>query len=207
MAPTPAHLEAFAPLKWALPFLLSPSWSVNERDRGPTAIKDGVDRHCSVAMRGPDGVEHWLELVQPPAPGSKIVNKTVSLCKYGAGLNGFPGITHGGAAMTLMDEALGFAMVASETALRGEWGVRLDYMDSLAAGKPLAEILNGALVTARLDVKFLGLMPCPGIVGIEVDILERAGHKMKIRGVMKDENGTPLMQADGLWVRVGGAKI
>lgn len=108
--------------------------------------------------------------------------------------------------MTLMDEALGFAMVARETALKGNWtGLPPDWRQLFDEDRPLAEILNGVMVTAKFDIKFFKSVPCPGLVGIEVDILESVGHKMKIRGVMKDGNGTLLVQADGLWVWIGGA--
>ncbi|KAF2790628.1 hypothetical protein K505DRAFT_327452 [Melanomma pulvis-pyrius CBS 109.77] len=206
MAVKPAYLEAFAPLIWATPLLTSPDWEVRERDRGDDARTERIDRYCRDAMCGEDGIQHWVELTQRPAPGSQAVSKTVSLCKYGDRLGGFPGILHGGAVMTLMDEALGFAMVARETALKGSWtGLPPNWRQLLDENRPLAEILNGVMVTAKSDVKFLKPVPCPGLVGIEVEILESIGQKMKIRGVMKDGNGASLVQADGLWVRIGGA--
>jgi hypothetical protein len=48
---------------------------------------------------------------------------------------------------------------------------------------------------------------CPGVVGIEVDVLECKGHMMKVRGVMKDGEGVELVRADGLWVRIGGPRL
>ncbi|PVI05824.1 hypothetical protein DM02DRAFT_610504 [Periconia macrospinosa] len=61
----------------------------------------------------------WLELYQRPAAGSNIVPRTLSLCKFGASLVGFPTICHGGTIMTMMDEALGFAMIANDAAAAG----------------------------------------------------------------------------------------
>lgn len=194
--------DAFVPIKWATPYLNSPNWRIRERTRDSEPNEDS-DRFPRDTMRSYDGVQHWLELYEKPATGSKTVTKTVSLIKYGMGLHGFPGICHGGAVMTLMDEALAFAMVANETEAKGKWaGLLKERKNWIAEGKSLTEVLDGYLVTARLDLKFLKPVLCPGIVGVEVDMLENQGHKMRMRGVMKDGNGTPLMQADGTWVRI-----
>ena len=201
-------LKAFAPLQWATPYLASPDWEIHQRDRGNDSVEDQIDRHCRVTLQCEEGISHWLELVQKPTAGTTNVLKTVSIVKYGEALNGFPGILHGGAVAALMDEALGFAMVASETALYGGFGtLPKNWKKLLAEGKLTTEILKGNMVTAKLEIKFLRAVPCPGVVGIEVDILECKGHMMKVRGMMKDENGAPLVQADGLWVRIGGARL
>ncbi|KAF2259070.1 hypothetical protein CC78DRAFT_537371 [Lojkania enalia] len=155
-----------------------------------------------------NGVQSWVELYKKPPQGSKAVTKTISLCKYDSGLMGFTGICHGGAAMTLMDEALGFAMVANETEKLGDWAkMSLDWAGLLKKGRPITEVLNGMMVTAKLDHTFLRPVLCPGIVGIEVVVLEDKEYKMRMRGVMKDGDGNPLLQADGLWVRIGGSRL
>jgi acyl-coenzyme A thioesterase PaaI-like protein len=149
-------------------------------------------------------------MYQKPSPGSKLVTRSVSLCKFGTGLMGFNTICHGGAVMTMMDDALGFAMIANEAEAAGvdtdEWHTLDDgrVQAMLDAGKPLEEALRGFLVTAHLDVKFLKPVFCPGTVGIEVTLVEHKGHKMRFSAVMKDGNGTPLVKTEGLWVRLGG---
>ncbi|KAF2257083.1 hypothetical protein BU26DRAFT_446336 [Trematosphaeria pertusa] len=206
------HIETFAPIKWATPYLTSPNWRIRTRTRGTRSGEDS-DRFCRDTMSSYDGVQHWLELYEKPAPGSTTITKSVSLCKFGPGLTGFPLICHGGAIMTIMDEALAFAMVASEAVTAGlevaDWAeiIAQDWRDGGLAkeGRATEEALKGYLVTAKLDMKFMKPVLCPGIVGVEVEMLENKGHKMKMRGVMKDGEGTPLLQADGLWVRLGGA--
>jgi acyl-coenzyme A thioesterase PaaI-like protein len=138
---------------------------------------------------------------------SESVTKTISLIKFGLGLGGYAGICHGGAILTLMDEALAYPMVAQE------WGsVDANLVkehsatwDALRQGRPWREVLEGIYVTAKMDVKFLQPVQAPGIVGIEVDVLDKTSSKMRVRGVMKDAKGTPLMQAEGLWVKIRGA--
>jgi acyl-coenzyme A thioesterase PaaI-like protein len=203
MAPTREQLEAFAPLQWATQYLESPDWVVRERTRGDIPKIDQFNR---LTMRANDGVQHWLELHLRPAPGEHV-QKTVSLIKFGPGLGGFPGICHGGATLTLMDEGLAYITVADSrgenedipSMHRGRWSALHEQE------KPLAEVLQGMYVTAKLDVKFLRPVPCPGLIGIETEATEITGPKMKMSAVMKDSKGTPLMQADGVWVRIGGA--
>ncbi|KAH7392701.1 hypothetical protein BKA66DRAFT_412353 [Pyrenochaeta sp. MPI-SDFR-AT-0127] len=205
MNPTPQHLEAFAPLQWAAPYLTSPNWVAHERTRG-AGPGEATDVFCRDTMRAHDGVQEWLELYEKPASGNNVT-KSLSLCKFGLGLNGFPGIAHGGAILTIMDEALAYFMVANETLASGVDFTKLGeetWKQLLADGRPPQEVLKGRFVTAKLDVKFLRPVLCPGVVGIEVEVLEKQGHKMKMRGIMKDEKGLPLIQVDGLWVKMGG---
>ena len=107
-----------------------------------------------------------------------------------------------------MDEALAYIMVANETgatksdftkAGNGQW------REMHKQGRPLSEVLKGWYVTAKMDLKFLQPVVCPGVVGIETELLEMKGRRMKMRAVMKDGEGVPLMQADGIWVKLGGA--
>jgi acyl-coenzyme A thioesterase PaaI-like protein len=203
MAPTWEQLEAFAPLEWAAPFLTSPQWSVRDRSRG---TDPSTDKFCLNAMRANDGVSHWLELFLRPAPGESV-QKTVSLIRFGSGLGGIPGICHGGATLALMDEGLAYAMIANEISDDDNHLADLhsNMWRAIEEGKPLAEALKGMYVTAKLDIKFLRPVPSPGLVGIETEVLEIKGPKMKMRGIMKDAKGIPVMQADGLWVKIGGA--
>jgi acyl-coenzyme A thioesterase PaaI-like protein len=199
-------IEIFAPIKWATPYLTSPEWRVRTRDRGAGTDKS-LDVFCNQTLKANDGLQLWLELYKRPSKGSTTVAKCVVLCKFGLGLGGFPGIAHGGSLMSLMDEALALAMIATETEKRGdgEWqGVSQESIKALKDRRPVAEVLKGYLVTAKLEMKFLQPVICPGIVGIEVDTLEDKGYRMIMRGVMKDGDGRPLLQADGIWVRIGG---
>jgi acyl-coenzyme A thioesterase PaaI-like protein len=204
MAPTPEQLEAFAPLEWAIPYLTSPDWIIRERSRGSDPSTDQYNR---VTLAGNDGVHHWIELHPRPAPGESV-QRSLSLIKFGHGFGGFPGICHGGAILTLMDEALAYIWIAN---IRGETDLDLSslhkrmWTEIREQRQSLAEVLKGSYVTAKLDVKFLQPVPCPGVVGIEAEAIEIKEHKMRLRAVMKDSKGTSLLQADAVWVKIGGA--
>lgn len=205
MSATAEDIETFAPLQWATQYLTSPDWVVKDRTRG-SRPDDDTDRFCRDTMSGNNGVQRWIELYEKPAPGEKV-SRSISLCKFGRGLTGFPGIAHGGALLTLMDEGLAYVMVANEVIDNGGFADAGDqpWRKLLEEGRPPTEVLNGMMVTAKFDVKFLKPVLCPGIVGIEVNMLENRGSLMKMRGVMKDEKGTPLLQVDGVWIRIGKA--
>lgn len=207
---TPELIAAFAPLKWAQPYLTSPDWVIQNRTRGsdPNHI---VDRFCDVTMRSPDAVHTWLDLYQKPLLGTSTVMKTLSLIKFGNGLHGFPNISHGGAILTLLDDALAFGGLATVIHETGRTNVFLtfggaepEWNELFEAGKAPQEVLKGRMVTAKLDVKFVRPVLCPGIVGIEVEVVELKESKMKLKGVMKDTQGLTLMEAEGLWVKIGG---
>jgi acyl-coenzyme A thioesterase PaaI-like protein len=204
--PSPEALQDFASVKWAQPCLKNPDWRILIRDRKISPLFPDADRFCRDTIRSHNGMQRWVELYERPKAGSTAVTHTISLAKFGSGLGGFMGICHGGAVMTIMDEALSFAMVANEVELHGGWTVGdSDVHRILEEGKPIAEALRGFMVTAKLDVKFLKPVLCPGVVGIDVYVMENKGHKMRIKGVMKDGQGTPLLEIEGVWVRIGGA--
>jgi acyl-coenzyme A thioesterase PaaI-like protein len=203
MAATPDQLETFAPITWATPYITSPRWHVSERNRtsDPT-----MDRFCGKTLYANDGVSNWVEMYLKPEPGESV-KRTISLLKFGNGLMGFAGICHGGATLSFLDEGLGYSMVVNEAMNAGSAWSTMGIDDAFAAikqGKPMAEVLKGLYVTAKLEIQFLQPVMVPGLVGIETQVLESKGHKMKMRAIMKDAKGTPLMQADGVWVKIGG---
>ncbi|KAI4632075.1 uncharacterized protein J4E87_001546 [Alternaria ethzedia] len=206
MTATSEHLEAFAPLTWATPYLTSPSWIACDRQRGTEPGED-TDRFCRDTMRANNGVRNWLELYEKPAPGAKVT-KSISLIKYGTGLNGFPGICHGGALLTLMDEAMLHILVANTVLEYGLGFMKVgeDYWRlQLHDGKSAQEVLKGRLATATMDVKLLAPVLCPGVVGIETIVLGDTGNKMRMKATMRDRQGKPLLTVEGLWIKIRGA--
>lgn len=206
MTATPEHLQAFKALAWATPYLASPEWIVSDRERGSEPGED-TDRFCRDTMRANHGVQQWVELYEKPTPGANVT-KAITLVKFGTGLNGFPGICHGGALFTLMDEAMCYIVVANTVLEHGAAFMKAgeeQWRLQIFQNKSAQEVLKGRLVTAGMNVEVLAPVLCPGIVGIETDVLEDRGNKMKIRAVMRDRQGKPVVQAEALWVKVGGA--
>jgi acyl-coenzyme A thioesterase PaaI-like protein len=158
-------------------------------------------------MRANNGVRHWLELYKKPEPGAKVT-KSTSLIKYGTGLNGFPGICHGGALLTLMHEAMLHILVANTVLENGLGFMKVgeDYWRlQLHDGKSAQEMHKGRLATATMNVKLLAPVLCPDVVGIETDVLGDKGTRMRIKATMRDRQGKRLLKVEGLWVKVRGA--
>ena len=95
---------------------------------------------------------------------------------------------------TVLETSLGFMKVGEEY-----------WRQQLLEGKSAQETLKGRLATATMDVKLLAPVLCPGVVGIETEVIEDKGYKMRMRATMKNIQGKPLLQAEGLWVRIGGS--
>ncbi|KAF2848854.1 hypothetical protein T440DRAFT_500255 [Plenodomus tracheiphilus IPT5] len=172
--------HSFAALTWATPYLHSPNWTVRRRSRG---IIQGVDTDC-----------FYCEMIyanKGPASGTRITS--------------FLGIVYGGALLILMDEAFLSVIVAIDR-------IKLEFLEIgeqiweplLMKGRPPQEVLEGRLVAAGMNAKFLKPVSCIGVAGIEVNVLEDKDYKMTMRGIMKDAECTPLMQIDVLWVKLGG---
>lgn len=206
---------AFAPIEWAAPFLDHPDWLVYARRRTlkPRAPDTAYDNYCAVTLQSEDCIQQWAELSQKPSPGSRSVIRTVTLFKYGIGLTGYQTICHGGAVMSMIDEALGNMMIAAQREAAGlnpdAWVALTDntWDTPIEDHASLRSRMKSAFVTAQLSFSFLKPVLSPGIVGVDVQLVEHKGNKMRINAVMKDGKGTALVKAESLWIRLGKEKL
>ncbi|KAF2829965.1 hypothetical protein CC86DRAFT_379456 [Ophiobolus disseminans] len=79
----------------------------------------------------------------PQAHTRRDHQKTIPLVKYGIGLSGFPGACHGGALLTLIDEALAYVMVADKPG-----ATRLNFME-IGIGQWRKSLQQGNLLAPR----------------------------------------------------------
>lgn len=209
--------EAFAPLTWAVPYFDRPDWDLLPRRRTLVANTSGAvsDNYGAETLSGESRIHAWAELYPKIAlTHTPVVDRTISLFKFGPGLSGFPNICHGGAIMTMIDEALGAMMLAKMREVEGtdqatfieRWDSMLGSEGGIEAGK-LSMYMKDFFVTAKLDLKFLAPVLCPGVVGVECKLVEKTKDRMKIDAVMKDGKGRPLVRAESLWVQMGKAKL
>ena len=85
--------------------------------------------------------------------------------------------------MTILDEAMGFAVMALVPSQGTE-------------NLPL---------TAGCSVKFLKPVDCPGSVGVKVKIIENGTKKTKVEATMIDSNEREVAIAESVWIRPGGS--
>ncbi|KAF2689414.1 hypothetical protein K458DRAFT_413695 [Lentithecium fluviatile CBS 122367] len=115
-------LDVFAPIKWAAPFLKNPDLCVRRRTR--VASSQVNSDPISMLARHDEELQWHATLGrvvrESHPPGSKLISRSITLCKCGPGLMSFLTICHGGAVMTMMDEALAFANIANDTEATGK---------------------------------------------------------------------------------------
>jgi len=191
--------EPFKSLTWAHHLFSDPQWDASIRGSrmGSTGTQDCFNRKT---IRAHDGVRDWYEFSKKPSTPSGPLTDAASLVSYGPGLMGFPGMMHGGAVSTLVDEALAWGMLCVEK----HNGRVMNHRDSTEdEGEEELVDLEGWMATAWLNIKYLRPVPCPGVIGIETKVKD-LGKKMELSCVVRNEKGEALVKAEGLWVRLKG---
>lgn len=115
---------------------------------------------------------------------SKPVTKVHTLFQLGTGLAGNPGILHGGAAMAMIDEAMG-VVPEINTAL-GKEGVTFQSTN----------------VTAGVEIKFLKPIPLGNAVVATswIESIER--RKTRIRCEIRDKDGVAMASCISTWIAI-----
>jgi len=63
--------------------------------------------------------------------------------------------------------------------------------------------LSGSTVTAKLEVRFLKLVPTPGTVMAVAKYERREGRKFWLEAWIEDGDGEVLARGDALWISLG----
>jgi uncharacterized protein (TIGR00369 family) len=87
---------------------------------------------------------------------------------------GFPGVAHGGVGATVMDEAMGWAMYAA-----GAWAM-----------------------TVKLEVRYRRPLPLDQQISVTATVTRDRGKRLEASAELRDESGTLLAQATGLFLRM-----
>lgn len=107
------------------------------------------------------------------------------LVTLGAGLNGWPGICHGGAIATLIDEFMGALM-------------NVHRKERVAAGH--ADSGLGNTLTAKLEVEYKAPVTTPGTYVITVEFEKIEGRKLWVVGRIEDQAGKVGVKARALFI-------
>lgn len=108
---------------------------------------------------------------------------TISLLNLGAsGLDGHPGVAHGGVLCAIMDETMGLMVL-------------LHYFLA-TADRPREEFL----FTVNLNVSYRAPVPTPGDVVVKTWLTGKEGRKWYSKGQILDKNGQVLTEAEAIWV-------
>ena len=103
-------------------------------------------------------------------------NRAVSVVFFGGGLTGWPGVTHGGAIATVLDESLGRVAIRANPAKTG--------------------------VTANLQVSYRKPITANQLYVVRAELVpdESTDRKLKVKGHVEDLKGEVRVEAEGLFV-------
>ncbi|KAK5199991.1 hypothetical protein LTR47_001878 [Exophiala xenobiotica] len=146
-----------------------------------------------------------------------------------SGVNGFPGIAHGGFVAAVIDEVMGYLINANLTAARTEVGAA-GGADHAAAAKgqgqgqaasPAAVVpMTGtgestapmsSVMTAELTIKYRRPVPTGEVLLVRTWIDKMEGRKIVVRAAVEDQDGQVLSEGLALFIAlrpgVGGPKV
>jgi acyl-coenzyme A thioesterase PaaI-like protein len=143
-----------------------------------------------------------------------------------SGVNGFPGIAHGGFVAAVIDEVMGYLINANLTAARTEVGAA-GGADHAAAAKVQGQAASPAVVpmtgtgestapmssvmTAELTIKYRRPVPTGEVLLVRTWIDKMEGRKIVVRAAVEDQDGQVLSEGLALFIAlrpgVGGPKV
>lgn len=138
------------------------------KDFQTVPLSDGKDAQPMVAPGKPETAPEQPDLVLLVQLGSQ-------------GLNGHPGVMHGGVTCALLDESMGL--------------LGMLHTNNIVDTGP-----RDSLFTANLNVSYRAPIPTPSVVIIKVWLGKRTGRKWYMKGQIINERGQILADAISLWV-------
>lgn len=139
----------------------------------------GEDRFLAVTLEGNQSIEKWICLAQHPYDA--LIDRVRSLIVLGPGVDGYPGVCHGGLVATLMDESMSILL-----------GINKDL-------RPEEERLN--TLTVYLNTTYKKAVPTPSTILVEVKVVERQGRKRRPSAEMWDKE-TLLAKAEAMFIEI-----
>jgi len=192
MAPynTPPHakdLEHFRSIPWAEEHLSAPNTTVLSPGSRSPRPSDTGDSIFALTLNTPATIAAFLVFYEdPPAAAAERVAELKGLLTLGPGLDGWPGVCHGGIVATILDEITGLIIPVNHT------------RDELA-GRPRGLPYQGYM-TAYLNTKYLRPVPTGATVLATARIVKVDGRKLLVEGSIWDADSNLLASAEALFV-------
>ncbi|KAK5445227.1 hypothetical protein LTS15_010318 [Exophiala xenobiotica] len=134
-----------------------------------------------------------------------------------SGVNGFPGIAHGGFVAAVIDEVMGYLINANLTAARTEVGAAASGgQEASAAVVPMtgtgeSTAPMSSVMTAELTIKYRRPVPTGEVLLVRTWIDKMEGRKIVVRAAVEDQDGQVLSEGVALFIAlrpgVGGPKV
>ena len=186
---TPSSLTAieerdhahFKSIPWCAEHLQSPIVTVFI-PRSRSVKPSGEDNVFSRTLNTPETISNFMVFYEKPpssSPAPERVDELKAFLTLGNGVDGWPGVVHGGIVATILDEMTGLLITPN---IKANAIARADYM------------------TAYLNTTFQGPVRTPGTILATARIIKTEGRKLFVEGRIWDEKSTPLAKADALFV-------
>ncbi|KAH6691454.1 thioesterase superfamily protein [Plectosphaerella plurivora] len=188
LATLPQTSDDFSSIPWCKALLTAPNTTVfipASRDPSQTRSHRGHDQLFSRTLSGPDVIPACICFHATPAPGSHApVTELSTLFSLAGGVDGYPGVVHGGAVAVLMDEILGVLV-----------------QQNMDLGSDHA-VFRSNPATATMDVRFRRPIPTPGVVRGRGRVVKLEGRKLHLAAKILNAGGEVLASCESIWVTV-----
>ncbi|KAK6213404.1 thioesterase superfamily protein [Colletotrichum tabaci] len=182
---TPTELEA---LPWCRALLKSPGITTfTPQSRDPKNLNPH-DRLFGKTLNHSEGIPACISF-HPESPGQSVITELSTFFALSQGIDGYPGIAHGGMTAVLIDEVLGVLIQRNMDTDRDH------------------PVFKMNTVTSSMDIKYLKPIVTPGVVLGVGQIKEIRGKKLLLRAVLKDANGVDLATCDSVWIGIPRVKM
>ncbi|KAI1206866.1 HotDog domain-containing protein [Annulohypoxylon truncatum] len=180
---TTSDYEHFASIPWCAKHLRGRrviSGSPASRKRK----SNGEDSLYAETLKTQTTILAMLEVYEEPKLPTDRVDSLKMFLTLGSGLNGHPGICHGGIVVAILDEVIGLLIPTNQQ--RGT-------------------MKNLPFMTAYLNTTFLKPVPTCATIMARARILKVEGRKYHAEGWIEDGHGAILAHADALFVTLKSA--
>ena len=170
----------FRTIPWCTALISDPTFEVVAiLSREPKETTE--DALFANTLRTQDTIRAALGLRKRPNKASPMrVDEFKTLVYLGNGMDGMPGVLHGGIVTTLLDEVFS-CLIGSTKRLQGQaWGA--------------------GVVTASLKTDFLNPLQTPAIIVVTALLKKTEGRKWYIDGYIEDGQGKIFAKAESLWL-------
>lgn len=195
VGPVPQTEDDIARIPWCQALLSKPDTTIftpeSRRRADPPQSKQGHDRLFARTLAGPDAIPTCLcfhKTAVPGADSSPYVTELSTLFSLAGGIDGYPGVMHGGAVAVLMDEVLGVLM-----------------QRNMELGSDHA-VFRAGTATATMDVRFRRPIRTPSVVRGRGRVVRLEERRVHLAAEIMDERGEVLASCESMWVAVGGKK-
>ncbi|EFQ35536.1 thioesterase superfamily protein [Colletotrichum graminicola] len=182
---TVAELEV---LPWCRTILTQPGVTIFTPQSRDPKNTNPHDRFFGETLNHAEGIPACVSF-HPESPGKSVITELSILFALSRGVDGYPGIAHGGIVATLIDEVLGVLIQRNMETERDD------------------PIFKMNTVTSSMDIKYLKPITTPGVVLGVGQIKEIRGKRMLLRATIKDSNGVDLVTCDAVWIGIPRVKL